>query len=150
MYRFPDGLFAAMFAAPSSVLSPAIHAVLAYVGGAPVATAQVFMHGEAAYVGWVAVVRNAARRGLGWLITETVVNERLARGAKAAVLLASPPGAPLYRKMGFVDVGWLRNACAARCRLNACRLPTSALRKSTSLAWMPARILTGRDAASAR
>jgi GNAT superfamily N-acetyltransferase len=110
VYRFPEGLFAAVFAAPSSVLSPAIHAVLAYVDGAPVATAQVFMHAEVAYVGWVAVVPNAARRGLGWLVTETVVNEGLARGAKAAVLVASPMGAPLYRKMGFVDVGWLRNA----------------------------------------
>ena len=76
------------------------------------AAAQVFMCADIAYVGWVSVVEKASRRGLGWLVTETVVNEGLARGANAAVLVGSPMGAPLYRKMGFVDVGALRNAYA--------------------------------------
>jgi hypothetical protein len=111
-YGFPRELFDVLFAAPLSVLSRDIHAVLAHEGGAPVATAQVFMYADIAYVGWVAVIQNATRRGLGWLVTETVVNEGLARGAKAAVLVGSPMGAPLYRKMGFIDVGSLRNAYA--------------------------------------
>jgi len=107
---FPDGVFDSIFAMPATVLSPDIYAVVAYERGAPVATAQIFDHGDFAYVGWVAVVREAMRRGLGWLVTEEVANHGFERGAKAAVLMASPMGAPLYRRMGFVDVGTLRNA----------------------------------------
>jgi hypothetical protein len=36
----------------------------------------------------------------------TMINQE----ASAAVLMASRMGAPLYRKMGFEDVGALRNA----------------------------------------
>jgi ribosomal protein S18 acetylase RimI-like enzyme len=107
---FPDGVFSAIFARPATVLAPDIHALVAYEGQAAVATAQIFMHGDIAYVGWVAVAMAAMRRGLGWLVTEAVVNEGFQRGARVAALMASPMGAPLYRKMGFVDVGSLTNA----------------------------------------
>ena len=106
---FPKGTFQGILGEPA-VLAPAIDAVVVYEHGAPVATAQVFAHGELAYVGWVAVARTAMRRGFGWLTTEEVVTRSFERGAKSAVLLASPMGAPLYRQLGFVDVGNLKNA----------------------------------------
>jgi ribosomal protein S18 acetylase RimI-like enzyme len=110
VFGFPDEVFASIFAVPATVLVAEIYAVVAYERGAPVATAQVFHHDGYAYVGWVAVMRSAMRRGLGWLVTAEVVNQGIARGARAAVLMASPMGAPLYRRMGFVDVGALVNA----------------------------------------
>jgi ribosomal protein S18 acetylase RimI-like enzyme len=113
VYGFPAGFFDAIFATPETILDPRIEAAVAYEEGEPLATAQVFLHGTLAYVGWVAVARRAGRRGLGRLVTEDVVQRGLARGASAAVLMASPMGAPLYRRMGFVDVGQLRNAAAA-------------------------------------
>ncbi len=107
---FPPGTFASIFGVPATVLSPDIYAVVAYEDGRPVATAQIFSHEDVGYVGWVAVVRQAMRRGLGRLVTADVVNQSFERGARAAVLMASPMGAPLYRNMGFIDVGGLRNA----------------------------------------
>jgi ribosomal protein S18 acetylase RimI-like enzyme len=112
VYEFPNGLFSSIFANPATVLSAAVHAIVVYDHDVPVATAQIFRHGDLAYVGWVSVARAAGRRGLGWLVTEEVVNFGFDHGATAAVLMASPMGAPLYRKMGFVDVGALRNVFA--------------------------------------
>jgi ribosomal protein S18 acetylase RimI-like enzyme len=112
VYRFPADLFPTLFARPETVLSDDTYAIVAYEADTPVATAQAFVHERTAYIGWVGVVRAAAHRGFGWLVTEAVVNEGFRRGADAAVLLASPMGAPLYRKMGFVDVGYLDNAYA--------------------------------------
>ncbi len=86
-----------------------IHAVVAYDGDRPVATAQVFLSGNVAYVGWVAVVRDAMRRGLGSHVTRVVVDAGFATGKDAATLMASPIGAPVYRRMGFVDVGYLQS-----------------------------------------
>ncbi|HWH23522.1 MAG TPA: GNAT family N-acetyltransferase [Candidatus Limnocylindria bacterium] len=109
---FPADVYATVFGTPSTVLAEHITAFVGYDAGRPVATAQLVRYRDIAYVGWVAVVRSAMRRGLGWLLTETVVNAGLAEGLSAAVLMASPMGAPLYRRMGFIDVGEVRNAYA--------------------------------------
>lgn len=112
VYGFPAGFFEAVFVTPDTVLDPRIEAVVAYEAGEPLATAQVFLDGSVGYIGWVAVVRRAGRRGLGRLVTDDVVRRGLARGATETVLMASPMGAPLYRRLGFTDVGQLRNAHA--------------------------------------
>ena len=82
--------------------------------GEPLATAQVQMQDDTAYVGWVAVATSAGRLGLGTTVTRLVVERGFDEGATAAVLLASPMGAPVYRRMGFEDVGEVRGAMAAR------------------------------------
>jgi ribosomal protein S18 acetylase RimI-like enzyme len=110
VYDFPRSFFAEIFAKPETVLSPSIEAVVAYVDGEPLATAQVHLTTDIAYVAWVAVARRAMRRGLGRLVTADVIRRGLERGATATVLMASPMGAPLYRRMGFQDVGVMRNA----------------------------------------
>ena len=116
VYKFPDAFFREIFRIPESILSPDIRAVIVSQQGTPVATAQAFLTGSIVYIGWVAVVVAAARRGLGWLATHEAVAAGFASGAKEAVLLASPMGAPLYRTMGFTDVGTLRNAQAPPAR----------------------------------
>lgn len=112
VYKFPDAFFPELFRVPESILAPDVRAVIVSRQGAPVATAQAFLTGSTVYIGWVAVVPAAARRGLGWLATREAVAAGLSSGGKEAVLLASPMGAPLYRAMGFTDVGALRNAQA--------------------------------------
>ena len=107
VYGFPADFFEVILGRPETIAGDDLTAFVGYVAGRPMATAQLFMHADAAYVGWVAVRRAAQRRGYGRLLTQAVVTEGFRRGAQAAVLMASPMGAPVYRKMGFVDVGGL-------------------------------------------
>jgi ribosomal protein S18 acetylase RimI-like enzyme len=51
----------------------------------------------------VGTVPAARRRGLGELCTRWAVRAGFELGATAAVLEASDMGAPLYRRMGFVE-----------------------------------------------
>ena len=113
LYGFPDDLFPTVFAEPASVLAEDIEAVVAYADGQPVATAQVFFHGVTAYVGWVATTAAAMRGGLGTLVTREVIARACLRGASTVSLMASPMGAPVYRRIGFSDVAWLRSAVRA-------------------------------------
>jgi GNAT superfamily N-acetyltransferase len=111
---FPDDVFTRIFAEPASVLADDIDAVVAYHDGRAVATAQVFVDGETAYVGWVATRPSAMRAGLGTLVTHAVIARARRRGAELVTLMASPMGAPVYRRMGFVDVGHVRGAICRR------------------------------------
>lgn len=110
VYGLADDFFPTIFAQPETVLAPHIYALLVYEVGLPVATAQIVLRNDVAYVAWVAVAQAAMRRGLGWFVTQSAIEAGIARGARSTVLLASPMGAPLYRKMGFEDVGFLNNA----------------------------------------
>jgi GNAT superfamily N-acetyltransferase len=114
VFGFPDDMFPTVFTEPATVLSDDIEAVVAYENGRPLATAQVFFHGDVGYVGWVATSGAAMRRGLGTLVTHDVVARARRRGADVMSLMASPMGAPIYRRMGFVDVGWVRSAVRRR------------------------------------
>ena len=87
-----------------------VEAIVAYASGQPVATAQVFFHGVTAYVGWVATTAAAMRGGLGTLVTRDVIARACLHGASTVSLIASPMGAPVYRRIGFSDVAWLRSA----------------------------------------
>jgi len=113
LYGFPDDLFPTLFADPASVLAEDVEAVVAYARGQPVATAQVFFHGISAYVGWVATTAAAMRGGLGTLVTRDVIARACLHGASTVSLMASPMGAPVYRRIGFSDVAWLRGAARA-------------------------------------
>ncbi|MET7670550.1 GNAT family N-acetyltransferase [Micromonospora luteifusca] len=52
----------------------------------------------------IGVVPSARGRGLGRMLTETVLRDGIAAGGDAAYLQASPMGRPLYESMGFVLV----------------------------------------------
>ena len=107
-YGFPADLFPTLFARPETMLAPHLQAVVGYDGDRPVAASTVTLTHGVAYVGWVAVVADQQRRGLGAAATAVVTNLGLELGARGAVLMASPMGAPVYRRMGFVDVGLVR------------------------------------------
>ena len=112
VYGFPDDLFPTIFARPAAMLAPHLYPVVGYDGDRPVATATAFLSHGVTCIGWVAVVPDQHRRGLGAAVTAHVTNLGLELGGRAAVLMASPMGAPVYRRMGFVDVGLLRGLSA--------------------------------------
>lgn len=108
-YGFPADFFPTIFTRPEAVIGEGLQPIVGYEDDRPVASATVLMTGGAAYLGWVAVVRDRHRAGLGAGITAAATNLGLGLGADAAVLMASPMGAPVYRRMGYVDVGALRS-----------------------------------------
>ncbi|GAB3527274.1 hypothetical protein GCM10027575_64820 [Phytohabitans suffuscus] len=99
----PEAVFA-LFRDPDALVDPRVFALLAYRRGEPAAGAMLFRSGDVAGLYWVSTVPGARRRGLADLVTRAVTNEGFARGARVVVLQASPMGAPLYRRMGFVEV----------------------------------------------
>lgn len=79
-----------------------------YVGlleGRPVATSMRGVFGELSYVAWVSVVPEHRKKGFGEAMTWRAVLSGRSGGARVGFLRASEMGNPVYRKMGFVEVG---------------------------------------------
>jgi len=97
---------------PQAMLVPDMAAIVAYDADGPVATASALVTQRVSYVAWVGTMQRAMRRGLGGAVTRAATATALDFGADTTVLLASPMGAPVYRRMGFVDVGRLSSRIA--------------------------------------
>jgi hypothetical protein len=79
-----------------------------YVGwldGAPVATNMLFCGAGVASVFGVGTIERARGRGIGAAITLAGLGEGLENGYRYGVLFATDLGAPVYRRIGFRDVG---------------------------------------------
>ena len=109
VYGFPDDVWPTIFGRPETVLADDLHVVIASRDGRPVATGQCHYTDRTAYIGWIAVVPDDGRSGLGTHVTRAVVERGFELGADSAVLMASPMGASVYRRMGFHDVGGVRD-----------------------------------------
>jgi hypothetical protein len=107
VYGMPRDVPAAAFADPGVVLVPHIAAVVAYDDDGPVATAMAIATHGTAYLAWVGTVTRAQRSGLGAVVTDAATLAGFDLGARVATLLASPMGAPVYRRLGWRDVGTL-------------------------------------------
>ena len=81
---------------------------LGVLDGVPVACAAAFHGPEASEVQHVVTATSARRRGIGAALTSAVMARIEARGARTAVLTASPDGAGIYRELGFRPVGTVR------------------------------------------
>ena len=77
---------------------------LGVTGGAPVATATVFVTGTTAGIYFVSTGPDARRQGIGAAITRHAMNEAAALGCTTAILGSSPMGYGVYRRLGFVEV----------------------------------------------
>ncbi len=100
----PPEAATALFGEPRSLLSPWTYAVVAYLEGEPVSCAVLYERDGVGGLYWVSTVQGARRRGLGELVTRATVNEGFRRQARLVVLQASTMGAPMYRRLGFVEV----------------------------------------------
>ncbi len=93
---------AAHFVSAESLIAPTRWAVLAWRGDEPVAGAILYCSHDVGGIGWVGTVPAAHGRGYGAAVTSAVVEEGVRRGARFLSLQASPMGAPVYRRMGFI------------------------------------------------
>jgi hypothetical protein len=105
VYGMPADVAAAVHTPRSMLLAPHIAAVVAQDDEGPVATATAVATMGTAYVQWVATRQRAFGRGLGAAVTQAVTIAGFALGARLATLGASPMGASVYRRIGWIDVG---------------------------------------------
>ena len=75
------------------------------VDGEPVSTALLAMSGDTAGIYNVATPPEHQRRGFGAALTWAAVQEGVRRGADRSILQASPPGLPVYERMGYIHLG---------------------------------------------
>ena len=105
VYGMPTEVAPLVMSPPSVVLDPHVVAYLLTDADGPVATAQAVAAQGAAVVIWVATRQRAFGRGAGGAMTEAATMGGFQLGASYATLIASPMGAPVYRRLGWSDVG---------------------------------------------
>lgn len=76
--------------------------LLARCDGVPAGTGGVILYGDLARIGLIATHPDFQRRGIGLAIMEHLLAWARDRGATTVRLDASPAGAPLYARLGFV------------------------------------------------
>lgn len=103
-FEMPEDVVEQLIA--DSVLGdPAMRFVVGSVGDTPVSCALVAVTGSTAGIYNVATPAEHRRRGYGAAVTWAAIQEGARLGCDHACLQASELGAPIYRSMGFVDVG---------------------------------------------
>lgn len=85
--------------------SDQVRLIVGAVDDEVVATAAVFVAGDAAGLYAVATREGRRRRGYGTAITSYAVSQAAFLGATHIALQASPEGYPVYRGLGFRDIG---------------------------------------------
>jgi len=81
---------------------------LGVLDGEPVAAASRYLGANAVGIYNVVTQEDARGRGIGAAMTRAILREAMATGRRLAVLTSSPDGEPLYRKLGFVELGRIK------------------------------------------
>lgn len=79
--------------------------VVAYRDGEPVGCGRVFLEGDHARIGRVAVLKKERKKGVGKMICEELIRIGREKGAKKFVLDAQVRATGFYRKLGFSVTG---------------------------------------------
>ena len=90
---------------PGLLDEPAAAALVGRVDGTPVSSSLLAVSGTTAGVYNVATPESFRKKGYGAALTWAAIAEGARRGCTHAVLQASPAGYPVYRRMGFSDLG---------------------------------------------
>lgn len=101
-YGAPRGYADDAFWSLESVCAPHVQGFVGYVNGVPVASAAVYITHCVAGIGWVGTIPEYRKRGYGEAVTWAAIREGFRRGGTFANLQASPMGAPVYERMGFI------------------------------------------------
>jgi GNAT superfamily N-acetyltransferase len=97
--------FTTRLVSEATLADPGVVAVLGRVADQPVSVALVCVTGTTAGIYMVATPAEHRRRGYGAAVTWAAIQEGARLGCDHAILQASEMGAPVYRDMGFVDIG---------------------------------------------
>ena len=82
-----------------------VRVALTRLAGRPAATALGCLHDDVLGVYNVATLPDVRRQGLALAATVAILRDGAARGARYAVLESTEEGLPLYRRLGFREVG---------------------------------------------
>lgn len=97
--------FVEVLAAESMLDDPTLAMVIGTVDEVPVSTALVSVTGTTAGIYSVATPPEHRRNGYGEAATWAALAEGRRLGCDHSILQASPMGAPIYRRMGYLDLG---------------------------------------------
>jgi len=103
-YGMPTDAAPAMLERLDAQHAPHIATFLALLDDQPAAGAMVVVTHGVAGIYWVGTMPAARGRGLAELCTRLATNRGFDLGAKIAALQASEMGAPIYARMGYVEV----------------------------------------------
>lgn len=81
--------------------------LVGYQDKQPVACAVIFYEGEYASIYWVGVVPRSRRKGYGNAVTLKALQQVFQKKIRYVVLQAQPLGEKMYKKLGFIQVGYL-------------------------------------------
>lgn len=104
-YGIAEDVTAAIFTRLSMVAAGHITGVVAYEGSMGLSCALVLLSHGIAGVYWVGTAPEGRGRGLADACTRTVTNIGFDAGARMVTLQASAMGDPIYRRMGYRQIG---------------------------------------------
>ena len=104
-YGIPESATAAIFGRLGMVAGEHVHAVVAFDGTTPLSCALVLLSHGIGGVYWVGTSPAGRRRGLAEACTRAVTNIGFDLGARMVTLQASPMGDPIYRRLGYRQIG---------------------------------------------
>jgi ribosomal protein S18 acetylase RimI-like enzyme len=90
---------------PQLVDESSLAVLVGYVDDDPVSCSLLSVTDATAGVYNVATPQRFRRRGYGEALTWAAIAEGVTRGCTSAILQASDSGFPIYRRMGFIDLG---------------------------------------------
>lgn len=85
---------------------PYFHPLAAELDGALVGCAQGLLNGRTGWLGNIIVLPEYRSRGIGAALTRRLVEFFASRSCSSQVLIATPMGEPVYRKLGFETVAY--------------------------------------------
>lgn len=103
-YAYPEGTFAA--ALGDAV--PGTRTYLGLLGGVPVGCALAFRHGDDCAVAFVATRPEAQGHGVGAAVMGRLLADAREAGMRTTTLQATRAGRPLYKRLGYRDLGALQ------------------------------------------
>ena len=111
VYGLPEDLFPALLT-PETVFGSHHSLHVAYDSEGPVGGGFVIATHGCAYVCVIGVRQRAFKRGIGAAVTQAATAAGFELGARVATLMASPMGAPVYRRIGWSDVAVMHSRMA--------------------------------------